>query len=463
MRFNTFRFRITLWYVLFFAVLFVLFSLFLQAALGHVLEHRLDETLAVESNTTAAMLLDEMDEMKGDMAKAAPEAVSGMRLRGSTVAVLAGRHLLAASSPLGQTEVDLLAGGAAANPAFDLLLALPTVGPHGARAAVHREAIERQTYFVVAVQPLDQVAADLGLLRRILLLALPLMIGLAGLGGFWLAGRSLAPLGWMAQQAHHITAGSLNTRLEIGKAADELAVLAASFNELLSRLDLSFESMRRFVADASHELRTPLSIIRGEADVALSQDRSVNEYREALAIIQDESRRLSRLVDDLLNLARADAGRLNLQSEKFYLNDLLGECCRSAQSLASAGGITLECSAAGDLAFRGDEVLLRRMVMNLLDNAIRYTPPGGHVSAALEVEHSQFRIRITDTGVGISPEAVPHLFERFYRADAARSRRDGGFGVGLAIVKWIAEAHHGSVSLVTGPEKGATFTIALPR
>ena len=403
----------------------MLFSLFLQAALGHVLEHRLDETLAVESNTTAAMLLDEMDEMKGDMAKAAPEAVSGMRLRGSTVAVLAGRHLLAASSPLGQTEVDLLAGGAAANPAVDLLLALPTVGPHGARAAVHREAIERQTYFVVAVQPLDQVAADLGLLRRILLLALPLMIGLAGLGGFWLAGRSLAPLGWMAQQAHHITAGSLNTRLEIGKAADELAVLAASFNELLSRLDLSFESMRRFVADASHELRTQLSIIRGEADVALSQDRS--------------------------------------QSEKFYLNDLLGECCRSAQSLASAGGITLECSAAGDLAFRGDEVLLRRMVMNLLDNAIRYTPPGGHVSAALEVEHSQFRIRITDTGVGISPEAVPHLFERFYRADAARSRRDGGFGVGLAIVKWIAEAHHGSVSLVTGPEKGATFTIALPR
>ena len=267
----------------------------------------------------------------------------------------------------------------------------------------------------------------------------------------------------MAQQAHRISGSNLNSRLEIGNATDELATLSASFNALLSRLDLSFESMRRFVADASHELRTPLSIIRGEADVALSHERSAAEYRESLAIILDESRRLSRLVDDLLNLARADAGRVKLQSEEFYLNDLLAECCRSAQSLAAARSIALECRPAGDALFRGDEELIRRLVMNLLDNAIRYTPSGGQVSAALEAEDSRFRIRIADTGVGIAPDAVPRVFERFYRADTARSRQDGGFGLGLAIVQWIAESHHGEVTLATAPGEGSTFTVTLPR
>jgi heavy metal sensor kinase len=267
----------------------------------------------------------------------------------------------------------------------------------------------------------------------------------------------------MAEQAHRITGSNLNARLDIGNAANELAVLSASFNELLSRLDLSFESMRRFVADASHEIRTPLSIIRGEADVALSHERSATEYRESLAIILDESHRLSRLVDDLLNLARADAGRVKLQSEEFYLNDLLAECCRSAQTQAAARGVALEYRSAGDARFRGDEELLRRLAMNLLDNAIRYTAEGGKVSVALDVEDSQVRIRIADTGVGISPDAAPHVFERFYRADTARSRQDGGFGLGLAIVKWIAESHQGDVALATSPGAGSTFTVTLPR
>ena len=144
--------------------------------------------------------------------------------------------------------------------------------------------------------------------------------------------------------------------------------------------------MRRFVADASHELRTPIAVIRGEADVALSHDRGAAEYRESLAIVLDESRRLSRLVDDLLNLARADAGRVKLEVHEFYFNELLAECCRSMQTLAAASDIALECRSAGDVQFRGDEALLRRLVINLLDNAIRYTPPGGKVSAALEAD-----------------------------------------------------------------------------
>src|ERR1035441_9617430 len=399
---NSFRFRLTFWYLLFFSLLFILFSLFLHGVLSHALERRLDEALAVEANTTAAMLQDEFEEMKGNVPMASSEAVSGMRLHGSLVAVLSGDRLLAASTPLPQTQLDFIAARAAADPAADLAVAVPQVAPNGGRAAVHRITVGGQNYQVVALQSRDELVEDLAVVRHVIFLALPVVIALAGFGGYWLATRSLAPLGWMAEQAHRITGSNLNMRLEIGNAAEELAVLSASFNELLSRLDLSFESMRRFVADASHELRTPLSIIRGEADVALSHDRSAAEYRESLAIILDESRRLSRLVDDLLNLARADAGRLKLQSEEFYLNDLLAECCRSAQSLAAARGIALECRPAEDAPYSGDEELLRRLVMNLLDNAIRYTPAGGHVSAALEAQDSQFRIRIADTGVGIS-------------------------------------------------------------
>ena len=340
---------------------------------------------------------------------------------------------------------------------------LPNYGPFGARAVVRHATAGGRQVLVIALAPLDPVAAELLLVRRVILIALPLLLGIAGLGGYLLTARGLAPLRRMATQAREITGASLHKRLDIGNAADEIVALSSSFNELLARLDQSFETMRRFVADASHELRTPLSVIRGEADVALARDRGAAEYKESLAIVLDESRRLTRLVDDLLNLARADSGHVKLQLQDFYFNDLLAECCRSLRAMAGAGGIELECAIAGDVPFRGDEELLRRLVMNLLDNAIRYTPAGGKVSAALKVAPSALEIRISDTGPGIHPEAAPHVFERFYRADEARSRRNGGFGLGLSIVKWVAEAHRGAVQLASQPEAGAVFTVTLPR
>jgi len=456
------RFRITVWYLALFSLLFVLSGVFLHGVLARALMNRLDESLAEEASTTAALFQDEFEEMKGDVALASAEAVSGMRLRGSSVAVLAGGRLLAASAPIPQAELEAIAAPAQASAEQDRIVAVPRAGPHGARAALQHTTVGGKPYLVIAVQPLDQVVAALAELRRVLYLALPLVIGLAGLGGYWLASRSLAPLGWMAEQARRITHSNLNTRLEIGRAAEELAVLSEAFNELLSRLDQSFSSMKRFVADASHELRTPISIIRGEADVALSHDRGAAEYRETLATVLDESRRLSRLVDDLLNLARADAGRVKLQVQEFYLNDLLADCCRSVQTLAQARGVALECRPSADVSFQGDEELLRRMVMNLLDNAIRYTPEGGRVTAALEADSAGLRIRVSDTGVGIAEEPAAHVFERFYRADKARSRQDGGFGLGLAIVKWVAESHQGGVELASTPGAGSTFTVTLP-
>jgi heavy metal sensor kinase len=459
------RVRLTAWYLALFSLLFLLFGVFLYGMLSSALRDRLDESLRSEIETAAGMFADELEEAQGDVPTAAAETASGMRVRDTLVAVVADGVLLAASDPARLREAGSIAGLVSHPPDAAQVEELPRYGPSGARAMVRRIPIRAgaREVLVIVLAPLDPIVAELRVVRRVIFIALPLLLGIAGLGGYLLTTRGLAPLGWMASQAREIGGASLHRRLEIGAAADELVALSASFNELLARLDQSFETMRRFVADASHELRTPLSVIRGEADVALAQDRSPASYRESLSIILDESRRLSRLVDDLLNLARADSGYVRLQEQDFYLNDLLAECCRSVQAMAGARRIELECRCADDVPFRGDEELLRRLVMNLLDNAIRYTPPDGKITATLEVGLADVRIGIADNGTGIAPEAASHVFERFYRGDQARSRRDGGFGLGLSIVKWVAEAHRGAVELASQPGAGSAFTVTLPR
>src|ERR1035438_8450451 len=312
---SSLRVRLTAWYLALFSLLFVLFGIFLYGMLSSALRDRLDESLRSEIDTAAAMFSDELDEAKGDVPTAASETASGMRVRDTLVAVVADGVLLAASDPSRLRETGSIAGLVSHPPEDGVVEELPRYGQSGARAMVRRVPVPAggREVLVVALAPLDPIVAELRVVRRVIFIALPLLLGIAGLGGYLLTTRGLAPLGWMAVQAREISGISLHRRLEIGNAANELIVLSASFNELLARLDQSFETMRRFVADASHELRTPLSVIRGEADVALAQDRSGASYRESLAIILDESRRLSRLVDDLLNLASADIAELDVQ------------------------------------------------------------------------------------------------------------------------------------------------------
>jgi len=434
---RSFRFRLTALYLGLFSLLFVLFSVFVYGGISKSLESRIAETLASEADTAAGIFLDEFDETKGDIQASANETVSAMKLHGDEVSVWDGARALAAKST-----------GGAGEP----------------RRTVERKVTAGgREYRIVVASSLRPVTETSRAALQVILIGLPLILALAGAGGYLLAGRSLRPLNNMASQARRITDSSLHTRIEIGRAAAEMELLVASFNELLARLDQSFESMRRFVADASHELRTPVAVIRGEADVALSADRSAAEYRASLAIVLDESRRLSLLVEDLLNLARADAGRVRLQTQDFYLNELVTDCCRSAQAMAGVRQLKLECRAGSDLQYRGDEQLLRRLVMNLLDNAIRYTPPGGTVSAALEPNGTAVKLQVADTGIGIAADDTTRVFERFYRAGESRSREDGGFGLGLAIVKWIAESHHGSVNCDSAVGEGSVFTVTLPR
>ncbi len=220
--------------------------------------------------------------------------------------------------------------------------------------------------------------------------------------------------------------------------------------------------MREFIADASHDLRTPVTIIQSEADVTLSQDRTCSEYQRSLEVIRQQAKRIARIVTDMLVLARADAGQQSVHFEELYLNELVEECCEAAQTISKSAGVRLSAERGEDVPFRGDEELIRGMVTNLLDNAIRYTPEGGSVAVRLVPNHSFVELIVADTGVGIPLESQARVFDRFYRVPNSRNVSNVGSGLGLSIVKVAVEAHSGSVALSSEPGRGSTFTVTLP-
>jgi signal transduction histidine kinase len=281
----------------------------------------------------------------------------------------------------------------------------------------------------------------------------------------------------MGRQAERISASNLDERLSTENPRDELGGLATVLNGLLGRLEAAFrheqkvaEQQRQFMADASHELRTPVAALSTVADVVLAQkNRDPAELEEALDIVRGEAHRLGRLVDDLLFLSRADAGELPLRRENLFLEEILQDSARAARGLAVSRGVRLNSAPAEESPFVGDSHLLRRLVMILIDNAIKYTPTGGEVSLSLERDDAarQYRIVVQDTGAGVPDWATERIFERFFRAEASRARvdehdRGGSAGLGLAIARFTAESYGGSVQLeATGPG-GSRFVVTLP-
>ncbi len=461
--FNSIRARLTLWYVFVFGLLLVGFSVFIYVLLTRTLFERADSSLSNAVYATATEFQSEIKEFDGDAASGAVETLRELQLPNVYMAIVADDQVLASNFPEGPQFVfppELLKTARASD--HISFRTLDDFDEEGVRLAVLPLRVNGRDYLVAVAEPLHDLVGQIQAIRRIFFIGLPATLLIAGVGGFLLARKSLSPVVDMSEQAKRIGSTNLQERLKVSNPGDELGRLADAFNELLSRLNLSFESMREFMADASHELRTPLSVIRGEADVVLSQDRNAAEYKETIEIIQDEARRLSRIVDDMMALARADAGQYPLRIEQFYLNDLVEEACRGMKLIAAANGVSLTLSLGEDVAFSGDEDLLKRLIVNLLDNAINYTPSGGSVSVKLASEQSAVKIIVSDTGIGIPAEDAPHVFERFYRVDKARSRADGGSGLGLAIAGWIAEAHKGSIDLVSIPGKGSKFTVSLP-
>lgn len=470
MRPRSIRARLALWYTAVLGLMLVALAAVAYVVLVRALAARTDATLADVSNAVRTSLLGERAEVASD-SLAIAGTLEEFRFRDLTVAVYdpAGRlvpspHTAPAGSVVAPSERDVLAALHRRPAGWEITTVPDSEG--GVRVQLTQVTLPGGRYTIALSQSLHGVR-ELGEdALTALLAAIPLALVIAGAGGWFLATRALAPVVLMSDRAARIGAGNARERLPIANPHDELGHLAAVFNALLERLGGALEQQRRFMADASHELRTPVSIVRAEADVSLARaERPEAEYRDALTVVRVEAGRLTRLVNDLFLLARADAGEYPIRRAEMYLEEVVLEEGRAVRSLAAARGVVVECAAPAEAPFRGDEELLRRMLRNLLDNAIKYGPPDSVVWLALEREAGGYGITVRDEGPGIAPEVRERIFERFFRADRARSRSDsdpaGGAGLGLAIARWVAEAHGGSLVLVPAAT-GTEFHVWLP-
>lgn len=311
--------------------------------------------------------------------------------------------------------------------------------------------------------PLEPYEAVLRSFTWTFLLATPLVLLAAGAGGYWMSRRALAPVDAITRAAREIGAADLSRRLPLRGSGDELDRLSETLNEMLARLQESFERITRFTADASHELRTPVAVIRASAELARMRRRTPEQYEQLFERIEIQSARLSELLEDLLLLARADAGAHRLELEEADAGAVVREACEEAAPLAAAKGLALDMAPLPEARLRCDPAALRRLLLILLDNAVKYTPRGGRIRVRAEAGRGQLRIHVQDTGIGISAEDLPRIFDRFYRASRDRSRGEGGAGLGLAIAQWIARQHHGEIRVASRPGEGSTFTLVLPQ
>jgi len=311
------------------------------------------------------------------------------------------------------------------------------------------------------VYRMNRVERQVDLLKRILVYIAAVLLLISAVGGWILSGRALKPVDEITRRARQITANDLSQRLGI-KQEDELGRMAATFDDMIGRLEEAFERQKRFASDASHELRTPLTVMQSEVSLALARPRSSNEYRETLVSMDEEVSRLSTIVGDLLTLTRVDIDPAGIQHKPVALDELLESLSARVGVIAAERDIAVRAERLDPVTVAGDPTRLRQLFTNLLDNAVNYTRDGGRVTVTVERTAEGARVRVADTGIGIAAVDLPHIFERFYRADGAREQNAQGTGLGLAISRSVALAHHGHIDVVSELGAGTTFIVVLP-
>jgi signal transduction histidine kinase len=414
-----------------------------------------DAELASLGAETSRVIQEELSE-NGNLRKAVAEARESIDVPDRAMAILD-----LSGQPLGahwhgfQYETPVLA------PAAESVTTVRTNGTAW-RVLTRRESSRVGDYVILIAGPLDKLARQQSLLTRVLGIVTPLLILITGGMSWWVASSALAPMTTMATQADTLTSRSTEWRLPGATTTDELGSLARAFNRLLDRLSAVLRLQRQFMADASHELRTPVSVIQTAAEVTLQREtRESWEYRDALAIISEQSTRLTRMVEDMLVLARADAGAYPLTPRLLYADEIVAECVRAVSVIAATRAVALFTDLQPDVSLIGDDGLLRRLTMNLLDNAVQHTPPGGTVTVALTCDAMSATIAFSDTGPGIAVADRERVFERFVRLDPARSEKSGA-GLGLPIARWIAEEHGGTLTVEQNDGMGCRFVAQLP-
>lgn len=457
----TLRFRLTFWYTLLMAVVLLIFALGFQAVVARALYNEVDDTIQSQAEQVVAVFEANIDPMRSRLPTPAIVFASQVFAQATTVegAVIdkspsMGEQMLSLPEEMRQTNLQGRAGfyNWQSGGATMRVYSAPVRSPEGEIVAT-----------VQVARSLDAISSMLKVARLVLLVGGGIAVALAAIGGAFISGTALRPLNQIAETASRIArAEDLDQRIEGAYPDDEVGQLADTFNEMMGRLQDLFNTQQRLVADVSHELRTPLATIQGNVDLLRrGAGRDPTMLGESLEAIDQEVARMSRLVRDLLLLAEADAG-VRLALKPVELDTLLLEVYREALMMAN-GRIKVRLGHEDQAQVQGDADRLKQLLLNLVSNAIAYTPPDGVVTLSLHRRPDGWvRVSVSDTGVGIAPEDLPHIFDRFWRVDRARTRSAGGSGLGLSIAQSIAEAHGGRISVESEPGKGSTFELLLP-
>jgi heavy metal sensor kinase len=453
--FRTIKFRLTLWYLVVLIVLLVFFGFISYFLLSNDLYQNLDNSLRTRAvdivaggrpvQSTPASELGEIVLIYNSQGNLIlPIETSNLQLDASTVQTLINNATTNNSSIFSASTSD---GQIVRLYSTSITIQMP---PN--RAPI--------IGILVIGRSIAGITQAMDIFWQVIIIGGLVTLVLAAGGGIFLTARVLKPIDEITRTAHGIEEKDLSRRIKVN-TDDELGRLAATLNEMIDRLEKAFERQRQFTADASHELRTPLSVIEAESTLALSKPRSAEDYQQSLESITQETAYMSAILEKLLMLARADAGKEPLTFETTNLRELIGKLTQDVELLASEKGISFVIDTIEELSVMGNKIKLRQLFLNIFDNAIKYTPKG-EIHLSLRQRDAEAVVEISDTGIGISEEDIPHIFERFYRVDKARSRSEHGTGLGLAISKYIVESHGGRIEVTSQIDVGSTFTVFLP-
>jgi heavy metal sensor kinase len=450
------RWRLTLWNTLALAVVLLGFAGMVYALLARALYEQTDQKLL-----GGYQQLEHDKRLSEDRDGRVRHWIDEMWEHEHVVCVVCDRQgkVHARTAEVAADSVPAFPDAAPGEPRYRTL-AVPILGRQ--RAASGRLRLGGEEFDVLLLASLEESDHELRELLAALTLAVPAALAASAVLGYLLARKALAPVEELRRSTREITAERLDRRLPVTNPGDELGALAETINEMISRLERSFAEVRRFTADASHELRTPLTAIRTEAEVAVAKSPGTTEQNQLLGSILEECERLSRLTDQLLTLSREDAGVARQIREPIDLTALVTGVAETMRPLAESRGLELRCTPPAAARVSGDDGRLRQVFINVLDNAIKYTPEGGRIEVGVETKGRDAVVAVRDTGIGIPTEHLPHVFERFYRVDKARSREQGGTGLGLSISKSIVRAHGGGIELTSVPGQGTACVVTLP-
>jgi len=482
MHFRSLRFKLTLWYVLILGILLISFSSFLYLTLSKSLYRDVDNKLRSLAELIASESASPLSKFGFGNIDQALETSMNLKPIGKFIQVLDESGKIGRKSD-NMKNIQLPISLNTLKNASKGLITFETnrsFGDTPLRIITFPIIDDNNVTKIVQIaSSLEDVEDALNTLFIILLITVPSALMVASLGGQFLASKALKPVDNVTQTARMITSKNLNQRIQPPKVKDEISRLIETFNEMISRLDQSFRQIKQFTTDASHELKTPLTILKGEVEVTLRKKRMVNEYEQILRSNLEEVNRMSKIVDDLLWLSKADIGEIRLKKEDINLTEILNELVNQMSILAQPKNIRIETlNHQEDIHIWGDVLRIRELFLNLIDNGIKYTEEGGSVKISFEKDawvHDKnqtdleegksvkfIKVSVSDSGIGIAKEDQERIFNRFFRVDKARSRGQGGSGLGLSICKWIVEAHQGKIKVESEIGKGSSFIVKLP-